>query len=129
MSCLYDIGMIRPFLSKSELSELQMTEGVGKIYGAKIYHLYLDGKENFYYDTSLCIPYIDKRTLIDQHLKIWHKGRMVYQISKNDEVVFSIEEANNNINKYNILIVPLGYFMITIFILLLCLCCIKNKMR
>ena len=107
-------GWIRPFLSESELSQLEISEGIGKIYGtAKADFVYLEnnGRKSFYFDFSLCIPYINKRSLADKHVKIWHRGRMVYQISKNGEIIFSIEKANKNIEIYNLLVVPLGYFI------------------
>ena len=110
-------GWIRPFLSESELSQLEISEGIGKIYGtakSDLDLLYLENngrRSSFYFDFSLCIPYINERKLHDQQLKIWHKGRMVYQISKNGEIIFSIEKANKNIEIYNLLVVPLGYFI------------------
>ena len=116
-------GWIRPFLSESELSQLEISEGIGKIYGtAKADHLYLDNiGRSLYFDCSLCIPYIHKRTLKDQHLKIWHKGRMVYQLSKNGEIIFNIEKANSNIGLYNLLVVPLSYLAIGLGNFYLCL--------
>ena len=123
ISFFYNIGWVRPVLSESELSQLEISEGIGKIYGtAKADHLYLDNiGRSLYFDCSLCIPYIHKRTLKDQHLKIWHKGRMVYQLSKNGEIIFNIEKANSNIELYNMLVVPLSYLAIGLGNFYLCL--------
>ena len=114
ISFFYNVRWVRPVLSESELSQLEISEGIGKIYGtAKADHLYLDNiGRSLYFDFSLCIPYINERKLHDQQLKIWHKGRMVYQLSKNGEIVFSIEKANSNIGLYNLLVVPLSYLAI-----------------
>ena len=114
-SVFYTTGWIRPFLPESKLSQLEISEGIGKIYGtAKSDLVYLEnnGRKSFYFDFSLCIPYIDEKSLKDQHLKIWHKGRMVYQVSKNGEIIFSIENANSNVKIYNLIVVPLGYLIV-----------------
>ena len=130
ISKAYDIGWGKPFLEESELSQLEVSEGIGKIHGtAKDDLIYLDNDDRYYFDFALCIPYIDKRSLKDQHLKIWHKGRMVYQLSKNGEIIFNIDRANSNIGIYNILLVPLNYFVIGIGILYFCLFLINFKTK
>ena len=130
ISKAYDIGWVKPFLEESELSQLEVSEGIGKIHGtAKDDLIYLDNDDRYYFDFALCIPYIDKRSLKDQHLKIWHKGRMVYQLSKNGEIIFNIDKANSNIGIYNILLVPLNYFVIGIGILYFCLFLINFKTK
>ena len=123
VSFLQNTNFVRPFLSECKLSDLEVSEGIGKIHGtAKADLLYLDNvRKPSNFDFSLCFSHIDKRSLEDQHLKIWHKGRMVYQLSKNGEILFSIDSANSNIDKYNVLVVPLSYFVIGIFLLMLCL--------
>ena len=131
ISFFYNVGWVRPVLSESELSQLEISEGIGKIYGtAKADHLYLDNiGRSLYFDFSLCIPYINERKLHDQQLKIWHKGRMVYQLSKNGEIVFSIEKANSNIGLYNLLVVPLSYLIIGLCDFYLCLIFAYFKMK
>ena len=117
------IGWIKPILSEGELSQLEISEGIGRIYRtSKANHLYLHNiGRSLYFDFSLCIPYIEKRSLQDQHLKIWHKGKMVYQLSKNGEIVFSIEKANSNVDIYNKLEVPLNYLLVGLCDFYLCL--------
>ena len=130
ISKAYDIGWVKPFLEESELSQLEVSEGIGKIHGtAKDDLIYLENDDGYYFDFALCIPYIDKRSLKDQHLKIWHKGRMIYQLSKNGEIIFNIDKANSNIGIYNVLLVPLNYFVIGIGIFYLCLFFINLRMK
>ena len=130
ISKAYDIGWVRPFLEENKLSQLEISEGVGKIHGtARDDLVYLENDDRYYFDFALCIPYIDKRSLKDQHLKIWHKGRMVYQLSKNGEIIFYIDKANSNIGIYNVLLVPLNYFVIGIGIFYLCLFFINLSMK
>lgn len=130
ISKAYDIGWVKPFLEESELSQLEISEGTGKIHGtAKDDLIYLENDDGYYFDFALCIPYINKKSLKNQHLKIWHKGRMVYQLSKNGEIIFSIDNANNNIGIYNILLVPLNYFTTGIGILYICLFLINFKAK
>ena len=123
LSIFSNIGWIKPILSESELSQLEISEGIGRIYRtSKANHLYLHNiGRSLYFDFSLCIPYIEKRSLQDQHLKIWHKGKMVYQLSKNGEIVFSIEKANSNIDRYNKLEVPLNYLLVGLCDFYICL--------
>ena len=72
ISFFYNVGWVRPVLSESELSQLEISEGIGRIYRtSKANHLYLHNiGRSLYFDFSLCIPYIEKRSLQDQHLKI-----------------------------------------------------------
>ena len=131
ISKAYDIGWVKPFLEESELSQLEISEGIGRIYRtSKANHLYLHNiGRSLYFDFSLCIPYIEKRSLQNQHLKIWHKGKMVYQLSKNGEIVFSIEKANSNIDRYNKLEVPLNYLLIVPLDFYICLVFAYFKMK
>ena len=131
LSIFSNIGWIQPILSESKLSQLEISEGIGRIYHtSKANHLYLHNiGRSLYFDFSLCIPYIEKRTLQDQHLKIWHKGKMVYQLSKNGEIVFSIEKVNSNIDIYNKLEVPLNYLLIVPLDFYICLVFAYFKMK
>ena len=54
---------------------------------------------------------------------------MVYQLSKDGEILFSIDDVNNNVDIYNILIVPLDYLGFGLFFLFLCLWRIESKME
>ena len=108
---LSDMGMIRPFMTEKNLTELELSEGTCKIYhGGKFKDVYLDTSKIDYFQFDLCIPFIDEDTLNGQHLKIWHKGRIVYQLERNGEIVFDVNHANSNIRRYNLLVVPSGYF-------------------
>ena len=130
ISFFQNTSFVRPFLSECKLSDLEVSEGIGKIHGtAKADLLYLDNVKGYYFDFSLCVFHIDKRSLEDQHLKIWHKGIMVYQLSKNGEIIFSIDSANSAIDKYNLLVVPLSYFCIGILVFMFCLGRIQSKMK
>ena len=59
------IGWIKPILSEGELSQLEISEGIGRIYRtSKANHLYLHNiGRSLYFDFSLCIPYIEIRNL------------------------------------------------------------------
>ena len=131
ISFFQNTSFVRPILSECKLSELEVSEGIGKIHGtAKADLLYLDNvRKSYYFDFSLCVFHIDKRSLADQHLKIWHKGIMVYQLSKNGEIIFSIDSANSAIDKYNLLVVPLSYLVIGILVFMFCLGRIQSKMK
>ena len=121
VSIFLQTGFVRPFLSKSNLEDLKVSEGIGVIRATgKGDELHLNSRDSDYFDLALCIPFINEGRLHDQKLVIWHKGRMVYQLTKNGEVVFSIDNANSNIARYNLLIVPLGYFSMASWVFLLC---------
>ena len=117
-SVLSDMGFMKSFMRPMELSELQLSEGRGIVHhGSKWNTVYLerkkvsDGKYKIItLDFSLCIPYINENRLENQKLKAWHKGRMVYQLERNGKIIFSIDNANSDIDRYNTFIVPFNYF-------------------
>ena len=129
-SVFSNIGWIRPFLSESNLRDLELSEGYCSVYyGGKITNVTLDTSSIDSFDFSLCIPFINNKKIDKKYVKIWHKGRMVYQICKGDEMIFSIENANKNIHRYNFLVVPLGYLVVIVASLFLELLIIQKTMR
>ena len=52
-----------------------------------------------------------------------------YQICKDDEIIFSIENDGKNIDRYNFLVVPFGYLVVIVASLFLELLIIQKTMR
>lgn len=109
---------IKPFLVRYTIDELKITEGYCYVtYGARLSHINI-GLSPLDFDVSLWISeykrQIEKK-IEGQYIKVWHREQMVYQISKDDEIIFSIDDANQNIEKYNFWVVPLYIFVIISF--------------
>lgn len=109
-------NITKPFLTESTLEELEFTEGYCYVqrYARRSYINVGSSYSDF--DVSLWISeykrQIEKK--IDRkYIKVWHKGQMVYQIQfcNDDKIIFSIDDANKNIDKYNFWLVPLFDFM------------------
>lgn len=136
LSVVFSFFNVKPFLTESTLEELEITEGYCSVnYGVKRSYINVNSSR-LDFDVSLWLSN-NKRQIemkIDNcYVKIWHIGQMVYQIQKDDEVIFSIDDANQNIEKYNLWVVYLEYFMVISFslflelILLIQLASVKEK--
>ena len=105
----------KPLLTESTLDELEFTEGYCYVqrYARRSYINV--GSNRLDFDVSLWLSSnksrIEKK--IDRkYIKLWHRGQMVYQISKDGEIIFSIDDANKNIEKYNFWVAPLDDFIV-----------------
>jgi hypothetical protein len=117
-SIIFALFNTKSFLTMSKLDELETTEGYCSVdYGAKRSYINV-GSSHLNFDVSLWISKNRRQIemkIDNYYVKFWHKNQMVYQISKDDEIIFSIDDANQNIEKYNLWIVPLEYFMVFSF--------------
>lgn len=106
----------KPFLTESTLEELEFTEGYCYVQRNARRSYINVGSSYSDFDVSLCFKYNKsqvERKIDKKYIKVWHKGQMVYQIqiNDNDKILFSIDDANKNIDKYNFWLVPLFDFI------------------
>ena len=97
-------GWHRPWLHQEEITNLQKEEGIVRIVHFRTHNpVYLEtsgGRRVI----ELVYPFSFEllKSYEGRHVIIWRKTKYVYQLEVEEEVVFSIDEANNGLLKYNL---------------------------
>ena len=97
-------GLWRPLLVQEELSNLKKEDGILRITHRLKNNTYYIEKEDGT-KIKLNFVHISMRRFneyIDKAVIIWKKDRYVYQMEMKDDVVFSINEANDGLFIYNV---------------------------
>lgn len=97
-------GLWRPLLFQEELSNLKKEDGILRITHRLKNNTYYIEKEDGT-KIKLNFVHISMRRFneyIDKAVIIWKKDRYVYQMEMKDNVVFSINEANDGLFIYNV---------------------------
>ena len=96
-------GWHQPWMPQESLSNLKMEEGILRItHYSKGNHAYLEGGSTNVIE--LVCPYSLRKLsgYENENATIWLRGKYIYQMKINDEMIFSISEANSGLFKYNL---------------------------